>query len=108
MIERIPVRFVVVILVLPSEGSSRRALDPSPPSRASRPGRGRRSRVVGAVTVCLFGGRKENTRGISIPPHSIESNPLRIRGTGGMDGSRGRAGPQVAAKMMKGAEVVPL
>ena len=86
LIERIPVRFVVVILVLPSEGSSRRALDPSPPSRASRPGRGRRSRVVGAVTVCLFGGRKENTRGISIPPHSIESNPLRVRGPGGMDG----------------------
>ena len=90
LIERIPVRFVVVILVLPSERRGRRAARwiplHLPPSRASRPGRGRRSRVVGAVTVCLFGGRKENTRGISIPPHSIESNPLRVRGPGGMDG----------------------
>ena len=128
MIERIPVRFVVVILVLPSEGSSlaRRGLGTQrwlPLSSRASPPPGPGPVAEGGVewlAQCLSEGERKillvfqfHRILLNIQPSSAPTPtpPPRSGKEGWMYGwmdEGGRAGSQVAAKMMNGAEVVPL
>ena len=123
MIERIPVRFVVVILVLPSEGSSlaRRGLGTQrwlPLSSRASPPPGPGPVAEGGVewlAQCLSEGERKIL--VVFQFHRILLNvthsdptptPTPRSGKEGWMEEGGRAGSQVAAKMMNGAEVVPL
>ena len=115
LIERIPVRFVVVILVLPSEGSAvvgrERWLALSSRARASHPGPVAEGGVEW-LAQCLSEGERKIL--LVFQFHRILLNitlsdsDFEVRGRKeGMDGG-GRADSRVAAKMVNGAEVVPL
>ena len=114
MIERIPVRFVVVILVLPSEGSAvvgrERWLALSSRARASHPGPVAEGGVEW-LAQCLSEGERKillvfqfHRILLNIQPSSAPTPtpPPRSGKEGWMD-EGGRAGSQVAAKMMNGA-----
>ena len=116
LIERIPVRFVVVILVSPSEGSAvvgrERWLALSSRARASHPGPVAEGGVEWLAQCLSEGERKilvvfQFHRILLNVTHS-DPTPTPRSGKEGWMEEGGRAGSQVAAKMMNGAEVVPL